>query len=86
MDQIDCEVGHIPGLIRKTAHDVRTPLTSISGFAELLAEDVSLSAGARENAELILAETRRLAGMLEDFFNEITSKPEEAAPPPPDEV
>lgn len=59
--------------VRKAAHDVRTPLTSISGFAELLIEDTSLSPIARENAEIILNETKRLSEILETFFDEMTA-------------
>ena len=72
------------GLIRNIAHDVRTPLTSISGFAELLAEDESLSSGARENLEIIRSEIRRLAEMLEVFFGEITPRSEQSAATAPD--
>ena len=72
------------GMIRNIAHDVRTPLTSISGFAELLAEDESLSPGARENVEIIRAEIRRLAEMLEVFFGEITPRAEQPAATSPD--
>ena len=59
--------------VRKTAHDVRTPLTSIAGFAQLLIEDEALSAGARENAETILEESKNLSEMLETFFDEVTA-------------
>lgn len=62
--------------IRKAAHDVRTPLTSISGFAELLIEDASLSPTARENAEIIRDETKRLSEILETFFDEMTEPSE----------
>ena len=71
-------------MIRNIAHDVRTPLTSISGFAELLAEDESLSMGARENLEIIRSEIRRLAEMLEAFFGEITPRSEQPAATAPD--
>lgn len=57
--------------LRKTAHDVRTPLTSIAGFAQLLIEDGTLSADARDNAETIREEAKRLADMLEIFFDEM---------------
>ncbi|MEQ1762776.1 MAG: histidine kinase dimerization/phospho-acceptor domain-containing protein [Pyrinomonadaceae bacterium] len=58
--------------VRKTAHDVRTPITTIAGFADLLAEDKSLPEASRDIAATIVAETRRLSGMLEAFFDEIT--------------
>lgn len=62
--------------VRRTAHDVRTPITAIAGFADLLAEDTTLSESSRDMAATIVAETRRLSEMLEAFFDEISSKPE----------
>jgi signal transduction histidine kinase len=58
--------------VRKAAHDVRTPLTSIAGFAQLSIEDMSLSPGARENMGIILEEAKRLSEMLDAFFDEVT--------------
>ena len=58
--------------VRKAAHDARTPLTSIAGFAQLLLEDRTLSSDARENVGIILEEATRLSEMLDAFFDEIT--------------
>lgn len=58
--------------VRKAAHDVRTPLTTIAGFADLLANDASLSASARDHATTIIEETRRLSEMLETFFHDLS--------------
>lgn len=63
-------------LVRKTAHDVRTPITTIAGFADLLAEDKSLPEGSRDLAETIVTEARRLSEMLDSFFDDISSRPE----------
>lgn len=62
--------------VRKTAHDVRTPITTIAGFADLLAEDKSLPETSRDLAATIVGETRRLSAMLESFFDEISIEPE----------
>ena len=62
--------------VRKTAHDVRTPITTIAGFADLLAGDKTLTDASRDMAATIVTETRRLSEMLESFFGEITVKPE----------
>ena len=62
--------------VRKTAHDVRTPITTIAGFADLLAEDKALPEASRDVASTIVTETRRLSDMLEAFFAEISNKPE----------
>ena len=58
--------------IRKAAHDARTPLTSIGGFAQLLLENGTLSLDARENVGIILEEAKRLSEMLDAFFDEVT--------------
>jgi len=62
--------------IQKTAHDMRTPITTIAGFADLLAEDKDLPDASRDIAATIVTETRRLSEMLEAFFDEISTKPE----------
>ena len=58
-------------LVNRAAHDVRTPLTTIAGFADLLLQDASLSPTARESAVMIVEETRRLTEILQSFFHEI---------------
>jgi signal transduction histidine kinase len=63
-------------VVRKTAHDVRTPITTIAGFADLLAEDKALPDATRDIAATIVTETRRLSEMLEAFFDELTAKAE----------
>lgn len=63
-------------LVRKTAHDVRTPITAIAGFADLLAENTNLPRASRDMAATIVAETRRLSEMLESFFDAVTIQPE----------
>jgi signal transduction histidine kinase len=58
--------------VRKAAHDTRTPLTSIGGFAQLLLENGTLSTDARENVGIILDEAKRLSEMLDALFDEVT--------------
>lgn len=55
-------------LLGRTAHNMRTPLTSIVGFAELIMEDERTSATSREHAGIIRDEAQKLAEMLEDSF------------------
>lgn len=62
--------------VRKTAHDVRTPITTIAGFADLLAEDNALPEASRDIAATVVAETRRLSEMLESFFDELSANSE----------
>jgi signal transduction histidine kinase len=70
-DKVDKD-GGLRECVRKAAHDVRTPLTSIAGFAQLLIDDGELSVGARENVATILDEAKRLSEMLESFFDDLT--------------
>lgn len=62
--------------VRKIAHDVRTPITTIAGFADLLSEDKALPEATRDIAATIVIETRRLSKMLEAFFDELNRNPE----------
>ena len=64
------DLGRLRTRLQETAHDVRTPLTTIAGFADLLLDDSSLSSSARDNATTIVEETRRLTAILESFFSE----------------
>lgn len=56
-------------LVSMVAHELRSPLTSISGFSELLL-DVGVSQGqAREYAEIILKESNRLGDLINKFLD-----------------
>lgn len=67
MDQLELQKR-----VRKTAHDVRTPITTIAGFADLLADNAALPEASRDIAATIVAETRQLSEMLEAFFDDIS--------------
>jgi len=71
MENLPDEDAERSQLIRKTAHDVRTPLTSIAGFADLIVEDGSVPDNAREFAGIIVDEVRKLSETLEAFFERI---------------
>ena len=66
------QAGKLRARVRKAAHDTRTPLASIVRFPQLLAQDGTLSADARENAETVLEEAKRLSVMLESSFDVVT--------------
>src|SRR6185369_10187928 len=50
------------------AHEPRTPLTSINGFAELLTADESIPASAREFVTIIANESQRMSRMINTFL------------------
>ena len=53
------------GFISDFSHEFRTPINSLSGFAQLLAEDSVTDDERREYAGIIVEESRRLAGLSE---------------------
>ncbi len=55
--------------IREMSHHVRTPLTSIMGFAELLLEDDNITGQQRDYLQTISDEARRLSGMLNHYLS-----------------
>ena len=60
------------------AHEIRNPLFAIAGFANSLLRSPHLDASAREKAEIIGRESRRLEGILKSILN--FARPMEAAP------
>ena len=56
--------------ISHLSHELRTPLTSINGFSELLMEDDSVSGEAREFATFIHTEAQRLTAMVNTVLTE----------------
>lgn len=59
-------------LVAYLAHDIKTPLTSISGYLQLLEEAPELSEEARSRyAGIALEKAQRLEGLMDEFF-EIT--------------
>ena len=56
--------------ISHLSHELRTPLTSINGFSELLMDDDSVSGEAREFATFIHTEAQRLTAMVNTVLTE----------------
>jgi signal transduction histidine kinase len=50
------------------SHDIRTPLTSIRGFIQLLDRDAISSEERKEYVEIVNNRTSRLQSLLDDFF------------------
>ena len=53
-------------LIAMMSHDLRTPLTSIKGFSQLILRDQSLTPTTRHYADMVLAETNRAVRTIAD--------------------
>jgi signal transduction histidine kinase/FixJ family two-component response regulator len=55
--------------VATASHELRSPMTSIKGFVELLATSSGLSARQREFVEIILASTNRLVDLVNDLLD-----------------
>lgn len=55
-------------MISLMSHEMRTPLTSINGFSELLVQDESIPAESREFLSIIRSESQRLSRMINTFL------------------
>jgi signal transduction histidine kinase/CheY-like chemotaxis protein len=55
--------------VATASHELRSPLTSIKGFAELLERSKGLSEREREFAEVILSSTDRLVELVDDLLD-----------------
>ncbi len=56
-------------------HELRTPMTSISGYAELLGDDGSLSTAQRRSVEVIGRNCRRLEALADDLLTLASHEP-----------
>jgi signal transduction histidine kinase/HAMP domain-containing protein len=54
--------------VAAASHELRSPLTSIKGFAELLGHSDDLTAKQREATDIIRASTDRLVGLVDDLL------------------
>jgi signal transduction histidine kinase len=55
-------------LITNVSHDLKTPLTSIIGYVDLLGRDETLSAEARDYVQILMKKTERLKNIISDLF------------------
>lgn len=54
--------------VATTSHELRTPVTSIAGYAELLSESAALSSAERSWVQIIIRNTARLTTLVEDLL------------------
>ena len=57
------------------AHEIRNPLASISGSAQMLGNDMTSGSSERRLVEIMVAESRRLSKILEDFLRYARPQP-----------
>ncbi|MFJ7683899.1 HAMP domain-containing sensor histidine kinase [Peribacillus butanolivorans] len=56
-------------LLAGVTHDLKTPVTSISGLIQAVKDDVVTGEQSKEFLDISLKETKRLQGMIEDLLN-----------------
>jgi signal transduction histidine kinase len=70
----DSEKAALRDAFHKLSHDIRSPLTSILGLAEITLDDPSLSDDAKENLQMIVADAERLTEMTIKAIDEIDTR------------
>ena len=58
------------------AHEIRNPLASISGSAQMLGTEMRTGSSERRLVEIIVTESRRLSKILEDFLHYARPRPQ----------
>ncbi|MDQ7864588.1 histidine kinase dimerization/phospho-acceptor domain-containing protein [Peribacillus frigoritolerans] len=56
-------------MLAGVTHDLKTPVTSISGLIQAVKDDVVKGEQSKEFLDISLKETQRLQGMIEDLLN-----------------
>lgn len=72
-DKTTKRIGELSGDV---SHKLRSPITSIQGFAELLLEDDSLKDDSREYATIILTESQKISELLNKFIEDLEKEVE----------
>ena len=70
--------GEARDLVREMSHAMRTPLTSVMGFSELLLEDETIQGEQREYAKFINDESRKLTELLDFYVAELRAEKTES--------
>jgi HD-like signal output (HDOD) protein len=64
----DPDTKQVTHTLQAVAHEIRNPLTAVGGFARRLASSVDPASKEWKYTEIILAETKRLEGILKDML------------------
>lgn len=70
----------VGALSASIAHEIRNPLASIAGSVEMLAAELDLGGDMQELVDLILRESDRLNGLIEDFLDYARERDAELKP------
>jgi two-component system, NtrC family, sensor histidine kinase PilS len=62
------------------AHEIRNPLASISGSVQVLSNELSVGSTERRLMEIIVSESNRLSGILEEFLRFVRPQERRVAP------
>ncbi len=62
------------------AHEIRNPLASISGSVQVLSNELSVGSTERRLMEIIISESNRLSGILEEFLRFVRPQERRVAP------
>ncbi len=68
------DLNELRNAFRRLSHDVRSPLTSILGLAEITLEDPTLSDDSRENLKLLVSDAERLTEMTMNAIDDIEKR------------
>ncbi|MDO4547764.1 MAG: ATP-binding protein [Clostridia bacterium] len=81
-DEIEREQTLRRDFIANASHELKSPLTSISGFAELISDGIDTTGEKRRlYAECILKESERLRGIVDDMLALARAEKDESAAP-----
>lgn len=70
----DIDISQPKPQINDFIHDLRTPVTSINGFAELMLDDKAITGSSREYLQIILDESARMSAIVREFSKAIENE------------
>ena len=70
----EINIENITHIIEGMSHDMRSPLTTIGGFTELLLKNDAIQGESREYLHIILDESRKISKILAKFLSDVEAK------------